>query len=129
MTREEQLAHLKDLKQRYRALKRDAEQAKQDHDRFEMEVFQDMQSTNTFSQRQGNTRYDLKSTIFGVVQDREAFTAWCEQNGYDGEFLRRVEEKARVNELVRAAIDNNEEMPPGVGWYAKEYISITEKGD
>lgn len=126
MTREERLARLRELKNHYRDLDRQAKAAKQEHDQYEAELYRDMQSTNTFAIRQGDAHYVLKSTIFATVQDRDEFVEWCEANGMDEVLLAKKEEKARLNELVRAAIDNNEDIPPGVGFYAKEYISITE---
>jgi hypothetical protein len=127
VTREERLAHLKDLKVDERAKYKEHQEAKRAREQFELELFEDMQSTNTFAQRQGNTNYVLKTTIFSNVTDREAFVEWCRARELDDEFLRETEEKARLNEFVRAALDNNEDLPDGVDWYAKQYISITEK--
>lgn len=126
MTREEKLDLLRKKKAHYRELDRQAKAAKQDHDIFEAELFQELTETNTYGIKQADARYDLKSTIYANVQDREEFVAWCQDNGMDDVLLGLKEEKARLNEIVRAAIDNNEELPPGVGWYSKNYISITE---
>jgi hypothetical protein len=126
-TREARLANLKLLKQRERRLKKDAEQAKAERERFEAELFEEMESTNTYAQRQGDAQYVLKSTVYGTLTDKDAFYEWCKTAGLDDEMFRETEEKQRLNELVRAALDNNEELPPGVGFFTKRYISITEK--
>jgi hypothetical protein len=127
MTREEKLARLKELKALEKVARKTAEQAKADREMFEAALFDEMEATNTYAQRQGGTNYVLKSTIFGNITDRDAFRDWCEATGQAEELLREVEEKQRLNEIVRAAIDNNEELPPGVGFFAKRYISVTEK--
>lgn len=116
---------------RLRALKKDTEDAakaaKEAHDRFQAELFADMQSTGHDSSKVDGVRFDRKSTIYGHVQDMAAFEAWCAEFPERAEtFLKTSPEKARINERVREAIDNGEELPPGVGFYARDYISITQ---
>ncbi len=126
LTLPERLALLKQKKSSYRMLKKQYDDAKADYEAFERETFEFMEEHDHRSIRQSDGRYDLKSTVYATMQDRETFIEWCRERDLADEFLRETEEKGRLNELVRAAIDNGEELPPGVSFYTKQYISITE---
>jgi hypothetical protein len=72
-------------------------------------------------------QYVRKATIYGLVQDMHAFTEWCKQDpDRAGDFLKEAVEAGRINEMVRGMIDSGEELPPGLGFYTREYVSVTE---
>lgn len=127
MTREEKLEHLKALKAQERAHKKVYDDAKAERERFEQELFDEMEATNTFGQRVGTANYVLHSTVYGNVTDADTFVDWCKAAGLYDEMFDDSVKKKQLNELVRAALDNNEELPPGVNFYPRRYISITEK--
>lgn len=60
-------------------------------------------------------------TTYGTIQDRSVFIEWAE--AHDPELVKRVEAKDRLNELVRRHHDDGEPLPPGVGFYTREYVS------
>jgi hypothetical protein len=120
------LAQLKLAKQNYRAAQELADQLKADHDAEQAEVFSIMRDRKLLTHKAEDASYSRKSTIYGHVQDRDAFVEWCRQNELDSDILVLKEKGQPLNELVRSRIDNGEELPPGIGFYAREYISITE---
>lgn len=122
----ERLARLRVLKNQYRDLDRKAKEAKRVHDEEQAAIFEDMREEQLLTIKTDDATFSRKATIYAHVQDMEEFAAWCRERELEEEFLREKEESARLNELVRGLIDNGEELPPGVGWYSREYISITE---
>lgn len=121
----ERLEKLHDMKSKYRDLKRAAEEAKAAYDAAEREVYADMQDAGVLSIKSTNGHiYSARSTAYAQVQDRERFHTWCEQQGLTDDLLRVREENARINDLVRTALDEGGELPPGLGWYTREFISI-----
>lgn len=123
------LAQLRLAKQNYRAAQELADGLKADHDAYQAEVFGIMRDRGLLTLKAEDASYSRKSTIYGHVQDREAFVEWCRRNELDSDILVLKEKGQPLNELVRSRIDNGEELPPGVGFYAREYISITESKD
>lgn len=126
MTIPEKLAELQKLKNTYREHDKKAKAAKAEHDDYQRALFDEMRDAGLLTVKTDNGTFSAKSTVYASVQDLDAFVEWCKQMDLDEEFLRTKEESARLNEVVRAALDNGEELPPGVSFYAREYISITE---
>ena len=60
-------------------------------------------------------------TTYGTIQDRSAFIEWAKENA--PEMFEEKERSGLVNELVRERLDNGEPLPPGVGFYVREYVS------
>lgn len=83
-------------------------------------VLNRMEVEQTESQRVDGTLFVPTETVYGQVQDREAFIAWAEQN--DEELFERKERAQLLNQLVREKIDNGEPLPDGVSFYVKKYI-------
>lgn len=123
------LLELKRRKALYRQLQSDADEAKAEHDALQAEVFNIMRERRILTHKAEDASYSRKSTIYGHVQDRDAFVQWCRENELDEDILVLKEKGQPLNELVRSRIDNGEELPPGIGFYAREYVSITEAKD
>lgn len=66
--------------------------------------------------------YIPNRTDYAVVQDRAAFIEWAEQN--DAGLIEVATRDGLLNQLVRERLDNGEPLPPGIGYYPKEFISI-----
>lgn len=126
---DQKLEQLRLKKRLYRELQNDADRAKEEHDKLQAEVFSIMRDRKLLTHKMEDASFSRKSTIYGHVQDREAFANWCKKNGYEEEMLVVKEKGQPLNELVRSMIDNGEDLPPGVGFYAREYVSITESKD
>lgn len=123
---QEELAHLAELKTTYRQLEEDAKSAKEEHDRFQADLFDKMRDRQLLTIKTDSGTYSCKSTIYANVNDMPAFIVWAQENGLYDEFLKEAPEKRRLNELVRDRIDSGDDLPPGVNWYAREYISISQ---
>ncbi len=115
-------------KNRYRDLQKQADEAKAEHDELQRDMVEEMRASGDYSYKGDLASYSRKSTIYGTVQDLDQFINWAREQELDSEFLKEKPVAQRVNEIVRAAVDNGEELPPGLGFYTKDYISITETG-
>jgi hypothetical protein len=125
MNIQDELRNLRALKERYRALNKEYQKAKAEHDALEMMLFDKMRELGLMSMRTTEGVYAAKSTAYAQVNDHEAFQDWCRENGLDTEFLKQKEIPQRLNEYVRHALDTGQDLPPGVTWYPKDYISIS----
>jgi hypothetical protein len=122
----DRLAHLAALKAKEREDKKRYEGSKAERERFELDTHTFMESEDLRTVRTGSHTFSAKETIYGQVQDEEAFRAWVRDNELEDEFFRSEEVKGRINELVREAIDSGRDLPPGLGWYPRKYVSATE---
>lgn len=122
----ERLAHLAQLKAKEKQSKKQYEADKSERERFELDTHTLMESEDLWTVRTGTHTFSAKETIYGQVQDEEAFRAWVQDQGLEEEFFRSEEVKGRINELVREAIDSGRDLPPGLGWYPRKYVSATE---
>lgn len=66
--------------------------------------------------------YIPNRTDYAVVQDRAAFIEWARAN--DAGLIEVATREGLLNQLVRERLDNGEPLPPGIGYYSKEFISI-----
>jgi hypothetical protein len=66
--------------------------------------------------------YVRVSTPYGSVQDESEFVAWANENEPD--LLVAKPRKDLLNQTVKACLDDGRPLPPGLGVYSKDYISI-----
>lgn len=121
----ERFDKLAELKQLEREAKSVYDAASQDRKDYERDLFALAQDEGCFSIRTHQGQYSLKSTEYGTITDLEAFKRWVEDQNLESEFLKVEEQGARLNELVRAALEVGNELPPGVSYYTRQYISVT----
>lgn len=69
--------------------------------------------------------YTKVSTPYHVIQDREAFESWAKD--CDEDLLELKPKGDLLNAIVRQCLDDGEALPPGLGFYPKEYISKTAR--
>lgn len=119
----EHLASLKADEKQKKAIAKDAEKARKE---YEYALHEEMEARGVLGQRTKTHTFSLRTTIYGHVHDTEAFKAWAEENGEVETYFREEESSGRINELVRDAIETNQELPPGVGWYPRKLITTTE---
>lgn len=125
----ERLDRLHHLKRRAQRLNRLAEEAKRMRDDLQAALHEEMGQVGFDSIKTGLARFERRSTLYGVVYDQDAFEAWCRENGEEEAYLRVRPESGRINELVRMATQNKEALPPGLGSYPKDYITVTDRKD
>ena len=120
---------LEELRAEKKRLKEELDEAEQAFKTAERKLMERMAAEEAESHRAGGMNFTPATTAYGKIDDREAFLEWARQqegDGADGETLYEVKErKALINELVRERLDNDEPLPPGVGVYVREYVSVT----
>lgn len=114
------LIDLRGLKAARDALKAEYTEADKAFRLKQDKVLNRMEVEQTESQRVDGTLFVPTETVYGQVQDREAFIKWAEEN--DEQLFEPKERAQLLNQLVREKLDNGEELPPGVGFYVKKYI-------
>lgn len=117
--------HLAYLKAEAKRAQAAADDAKKRAKEFEAFLWQKYDEQQTYGLRTGMGRYELKQTTYGTITDYAEFKAWVEENDLSDEYLKTTEESARLNELVRERLDTSQELPPGVSYYHRRYISHT----
>lgn len=119
----EELAELRDEKIAYREADKEAKRLKKIHDTHQYRIIERMERERCKSYSDGDTLFVSASTTMANVQDREAFVAWAKE--HDEALLDPLpkERGELLNQLVRERLDNGEPLPPGIGFYVREYIS------
>ena len=127
-TLHESLDTLRELKEQHRLAKRAATEAENKLNSFQAELSAILKDEGLDSHSYGGYSYVPKSTVFGKVNGPEAFYAWCEENNMVDEFFTDKPVGERVHSIVRDRLDSQQDLPPGVSFYNREYISVTKKG-
>lgn len=111
------------------------ERSEQDYRAYESELFAEMAESPIKGSRRidfggdiGLVVFTPRETKFGRVADAKAAYQWFkDRHMIDGMFKPQIA-KARLNELVREALERGETLPDGVDWYANRGITISKKG-
>ena len=121
-----ELEHVRALKKKAKASKDQADADAKAYKEAENRLWHRMQESGMTGHKTTDANFVRKSTIYAQVQDIEQFAEWCRENDVTDEFVKEAPQKDRLNELVRQRIDDGQTLPDGVGWYSRDYISITE---
>lgn len=104
-------------------LKAEADGAKADADRAEYELFQRMEQERCGSQRvDGIGNFVRAETEYAQVQDEAELLEWAEAEM--PEIFEQKPRKKILNEIVRERLNSGEPLPPGLGFYSKQYVSL-----
>ena len=122
----ERLTELRRLKQIRDTSQTIADEAKEFHAQYQSDLMFDMREAGVRSLKTDDAQFVARSTIYGSVQDQDAFLEWCKEHHVTDDYFTDKPSMRRINELVRDRIDANEPPPPGIGFYPREFISITE---
>ena len=117
------LAHLKTHEKQAKRVAVDAEKARKD---FEYALHEALEAKGVIGHKTTTHTFSLRTTLYGHIEDMDAFQAWAEENGEGETYFRTEEARGRINELVRDCIETGQELPPGVGWYPRKQITTTE---
>lgn len=111
-----------------RALKAKRDKAKREFEDLDLEfkqrqfrAMERMRSEGVESMKVEGTLFVPTETVYAQIQDRQEFVAWAEEN--DTELIEPKERKEILSQMVRQRLDDGEPLPPGVGFYVREYIS------
>lgn len=121
-TLKQDLIKLRKLKAEATALDQKAKDKKKERDMWLRRCFDRMDNEDIESLKTAENNFVRSSTEYGTVQDRDVFVAWAKEN--EPELIAEKEEVGLLNGLVRARLADNQELPPGVGFYTKDNISI-----
>lgn len=121
LTLTQQAAQLRKLKQESDALEAKADDARARFKEAELALFHRMEAEEAEGVKHRGTNFVPTSTTYGQVQDRDAFIEWARD--HRPELIEPHERKGLVNEFIRECLDNGEPLPPGLGFYTRDYIS------
>lgn len=125
----EKFDQLAQLKAEAKSAQAAADDTKRRLKEYEAQLWEEAKDKNTLGISTELGRYNLKSTPYGTITDFEAFETWVKENDLADEFLKVSEQSARINELVRTCLENHQDLPAGVGYYERRYISFTSNKD
>lgn len=75
----------------------------------------------------GKVSFHAKATTYGRVVDSEQARAFFEGQQMGDVMTEPKFVGARINEIVRDAEEQGEELPPGLDYYKRRYIQITRQ--
>lgn len=117
------MERLHELRATARGLKTEADAAKLDADRAEYELFQRMEHERVGAQRvDGIGNFVRAETEYAQVQDETELLAWAEIEM--PEIFEQKPRKKILNELVKERLNSGQPLPPGLGFYVKQYVSV-----
>lgn len=116
------LTKLATLKDKAAELAKKAELARIEMKKWEVHCFLRMEGEESEGHRTRGRLFTPTSKPYAQVQDREEFHAWARDN--EPELLKTAERDAELNALVRARLDDGEPLPPGLGFYTRDVISV-----
>lgn len=73
----------------------------------------------------GTVSFRNRETHYGRIIDDEAALEYFEKRAMLDEITTAKFAKARINEIVREALEGDGEMPPGIDYYADRGVTIT----
>lgn len=76
----------------------------------------------------GNVQFNREQKVNSSVFDEEAAIAYFEAQGMGPGYVQGKVRKAPLNQLVREALENGQELPPGVEPRVTKYVKITRRG-
>jgi len=76
----------------------------------------------------GRIRFQPRRTIYGKIIDKNAALDAFEEEAIADEMTAPKIEARRLNEYVRDRMESGQELPDGVGWYERRYVTISRKG-
>lgn len=107
---------------------RAADAAKDARDVFELEFWSELEDLGlrTFTMDDG-TRLERRARKDADVVDEALLLRELEARGVLDNFTKPALTKRTLNQYVRTLTENGEELPLGLGWRTKRYISVTKK--
>jgi hypothetical protein len=126
------LRRLLELREKSEQAKVAADAAKADYKAMERDVWEDIENSDLkgaikidLGEPYGTVTFQKRETFFARIIDAEAAEDYYRAQ----DSLETVSEikfsKARLNEVVREAIDTGTPLPPGLDWTPTRYVSVT----
>lgn len=90
--------------------------------RWQEHCFARMVAEDCEGHRTAGQLFTPSSKEYATIQDLGEFLRWAEIHQPD--LVKEVPREAELNALVRAAHDDGAILPPGVGFYTRDIISV-----
>lgn len=130
------LRRLMEIRQRRDEANVAAEATEKEYREYEADVWDDLEA----SPITGNLKIDLgapygvvsfrpNETYYGRIIDKEAAMEYLEQRAMMDEVTQPKVVMRRITEIVNEHREQGKNMPPGMDFYAKRYITITKQKD
>lgn len=75
----------------------------------------------------GVVTFQYRETYYGRIIDKEAALEHFEQRAMIDDVMEPKLSKKRINEIVNDCLDEGKQPPPGLDFYARRYVSISQK--
>lgn len=116
------LLKLKRFKDEEAALKARADKAAAKRKQWEAHCFERMDAEEADSHKTRGILFARSGKQYAQIQDRASFIEWAKV--HEPDLVKEAERSAELNALVRQRLDDNEPLPPGVGFYVRENVSV-----
>lgn len=125
MTLTNELKKLRAKKQEYAEADKKAKELKAEFEAMQADLFARMEAEEVDSHKiTGLANFVRAETIYAKVQDRSEFIKWAKENDESLVEERERKEDGILNDIVRRCIEDNQPLPPGLGFTVKQYIGI-----
>lgn len=132
---ESKFRRLAELREQRDIDKKSSEQSEAEYREYEAELFETIEDSALrgtvefdFGGDLGVVRFQPRRTIYGRVIDKNAALDALDVIGLSEEMTAPKIEARRLNELVRDYVERGEELPDGVDYYERRYMTISRKG-
>lgn len=126
------LAELREERDIAKQAEKAAEEAYREYEASLFEEIEDSSLRGTvefdFGDDLGKIRFQRRSTIYGRIIDKNAAMDAFENEALVEEMTAPKVEAKRLNEYVRERLENDGELPEGIGYYEKKFFTISRKG-
>lgn len=101
---------------------------------YEAELLEALEDSNVkgalsfdFGGDLGEIKFQRRKTLYGRIIDKRVAMQSLLAEGLDEQMTGTKIEARRLNELVRERDESGEDLPEGIGFYEKRFISISHK--
>lgn len=110
------------------------ERSEAEYREYESELFQTLEESSVkgslgfdFGGDLGTIKFQPRATVYGRVIDKVAARDALEALGIDEEIMSQKVEARRLNDLVREYRDQGKDLPDGIDFYEKKFITVSRK--
>ncbi len=132
---ESKFRRLAELREQRDFDKQTAERSESEYREYEAELLGDIDESALrgsvefdFGGELGTIRFQPRRTLYGKIVDKNAAMEAFEEEAIIEEMTAPKIEAKRLNEYVRDRMENGGNLPPGVDYYERRYVTISRKG-
>lgn len=125
-----------ELRQDRDVAKKALERVEQSYREYEAELMGEIEASGIkgsvkfdFDGDLGTIQFGTRKTVYGRIVDADAAMESFENEALSDEMTGTKFESRRLNEYVRDRLEQGQDLPPGVDYYERRYISVSVKND